>query len=168
MTAALHMICGAVGAGKTTYAKALCRDLGGVHLSIDGWMTGLFGADAPQPPSWPWIADRVRRCEAQIADVAVQCARRGVPAILDQSFLRAEDRSRLAALAAREGLAARLHLLDVPAEERWRRVERRNAERGETFAVDVSRPMFDFIESVWQPPSEAEMAAFAGVRAEVA
>ena len=163
-SAALHMICGAVGAGKTTYARALCHDLGGVHLSIDGWMTGLFGADAPQPPQWPWVAERVRRCETQMADVAVQCARRGVPAILDQSFLQAADRARLAAVARAAGLAVRLHLLDVPADERWRRVEGRNSERGETFALEVPRAMFDFVERLWQAPDAAEMAALDGIR----
>jgi len=30
--------------------------------------------------------------------------------------------------------------------------------------VTVTRPMFDFIESIWQPPSPDEMAALDGAR----
>ena len=62
----LHLICGASGAGKTSYALGLCDRLGALHLSIDDWMVTLFGPDAPDPPQWPWIAERVARCEAQI------------------------------------------------------------------------------------------------------
>lgn len=160
----LHMICGAVGAGKTTYSLALSRQLGAIHFSIDQWMVALFGKDSPQPARWDWIIERVHRCEAQMAQVAVQCARLGVPAILDQAFLRIEDRTRFAAIAEKEGLPVQLHFVDVPADERWRRVEARNAERGQTFSVEVPRGIFDFVERVWQPPTAAEMAALGGVR----
>ncbi len=163
-TASLHMICGAVGAGKTTYALGLCEQVGGVHLAIDQWMTRLFGKDAPLPPQWGWVAERVHRCEAQMAEMAFQCVRRGVPAILDQSFLRREDRSRLAAAADATGLPVRLHFLDVPADERWRRVAGRNVEKGRTFSLEVPRAMFDFVERLWQPPNDDEMAALHGIR----
>ena len=49
-------------------------------------------------------------------------------------------------------------------EERWQRVSGRNDAQGETYRVTVTRPMFDFIESSWQPPSPDEMAALGGVR----
>ena len=57
----------------------------------------------------------------------------------------------------------RLHLLDPDPEERWRRVNARNEARGETFRVTVTRPMFDFIESLWQRPTPEEMAALNGI-----
>ena len=62
------------------------------------------------------------------------------------------------------GLAVQLHFIDVDVEERWRRVENRNAEKGETFRLAVTRPMFDFIETIWQPPDADEMAALNGRR----
>ena len=58
----------------------------------------------------------------------------------------------------------RLHFLDFDATERWRRVEARNEQQGETFRMKVTRPMFDFIETIWQPPTPEEMSAFDGVR----
>ncbi|WP_176559374.1 AAA family ATPase [Rubellimicrobium roseum] len=158
----LHLVCGAAGAGKTTHALRLCEELGALHLSIDDWMVTLFGPDAPQPPQWPWIAERVARCEAQILRTAVACARRGLPVVLDLSFLRADQRARAAQAAREAGLDLRLHLLDPGPEERWRRVEARNAAQGETYRVTVTRPMFDFIESLWQRPSPEEMAALNG------
>lgn len=160
----LHLICGSTGAGKTTYALALSERLGAVHFSIDDWMVRLYGPDAPQPPDWGWISARVRRCEDLIAAMAVQTARRGLPAVLDLSFLRAADRQRFATLARDAGLDARLHYVDVNPQERWRRVCERNEQMGETYRLTVTRFMFDGIESMWQPPSDAELAALDGMR----
>ena len=46
MTPLLHMVCGGVGAGKTTYARKLADEIGGLRFSIDEWMTSLFGPDS--------------------------------------------------------------------------------------------------------------------------
>jgi hypothetical protein len=78
--------------------------------------------------------------------------------------VRLDRRQRVARQAQAAGLTVRLHFIDVPAEERWRRVSGRNGVQGETYRVTVIRPMFDFIESIWQPPSPDEMAALDGVR----
>ena len=58
----------------------------------------------------------------------------------------------------------RLHHLDVDAEERWLRVQRRNVERGDTYRLEVTREMFDFVETLWEPPMDAEFARLNGIR----
>jgi predicted kinase len=160
-----HLICGSTGAGKTSYAAPLAQRLGGVHFSIDDWMARLFWMDSPQPIQFEWTIERVRRCEDQIVQTALALAARGVPAILDLGFSAAEHRARIAAIGRAAGVEAALHLVDVPADERWRRVQVRNAERGETWRLEVTREMFDFMEDRWEPPTDAEMAALNGVRA---
>ena len=50
-----------------------------------------------------------------------------------------------------------LHLLDVPLEERWRRIDLRNAEVG---AVLITRSQLESMEHWWQPPDPAELASF--------
>lgn len=160
----LHLVCGAAGAGKTTYALRLSEELGALHLSIDDWMVTLFAPDAPDPPQWPWIAERVARAERLILRTATEAGRRGLPTVLDLSFLQADQRRRAAEAARAAGLAVRLHLLDPNPEERWRRVSARNDRQGETYRVTVTRPMFDFIESIWQRPSEHEMSELDGLR----
>jgi len=128
-------------------------------------MVALFGKDQPEPMRFDWVVERVGRCEHQIGRMATRCARAGVAPVLDLSFLRASSRANFAALAKASGLDVALHFLDVPADERWRRVTTRNETRGETFLLAVSRPMFDFIESVWEPPTSAEMSTCNGVYA---
>ena len=134
-----------------------------MHFSIDDWMVRLFWADSPQPIRFDWTIERVNRCEAQIADMAVKFARRGVPSVLDLGFTRAEHRAKFYACAAEAGLSVQLNFVDVPAEERWRRVTARNVEKGETYRLEVTREMFDFMEGIWEPPTAEEMAARDGV-----
>jgi hypothetical protein len=42
----------------------------------------------------------------------------------------------------------------------------RNANKGETYQLDfdVTREMFEFVESLWEPPTDDEMRACDGVR----
>ena len=65
-------------------------------------------------------------------------------------------------LAEAAGLSAAVHFIDVPRETRWRQVEHRNETRGDTFAMHVDRGMFDFMETMWEPPVEAEWALNGG------
>lgn len=160
MTPLLHMVCGGVGAGKTTYARTLADRIGGLRFSIDEWMTTLFGPDSGQPPRWDWVVERVQRCENQIVAQALDAARRDVPSVLDLSFLRRDDRRRLATRAQEAGVGVALHFLDVPSDERWRRVAARNAEQGETFSLVVPRPIFDFVERLFEPPGADELALY--------
>ncbi len=162
--ATFHLVCGSTGAGKSTNALRLVRELGALHFSIDDWMVRLFGPDQPPKRDWPWIAERLARCESLMVETAAEAGRRGVSSVLDLGFQRADQRQRIAQQATAADLSARLHFIDVPTEERWRRVSGRNDAQGETYRMTVTRPMFDFIESIWQPPSSDEMAALDGVR----
>jgi predicted kinase len=162
-----HLICGSTGAGKTTYALALAERLGGVRFSIDEWMSTLFWMDSPQPLDAQWSMERVARCDRQIWAVAKAVATAGVDVVLDLGFPTAAARARFAALAREAGVGVRLHLVEASADERWRRVQRRNAEpcpaTGAQLPFAVDREMFDFVESLWEPPSSAELQSLCGL-----
>jgi predicted kinase len=162
----IHLVCGSTGAGKTTYAIELSAVVGGVRFSIDEWMATLFWMDSPRPINAAWSIERVERCMKQILSTALQVAGHGVPCVLDFGFGQAELRARVLRLAETAGLSVQLQLLDVPAAERWRRVQARNAEKGESYQLgfDVTREMFDFVETMWQPPTDEEMAGLNGIR----
>ncbi|MBC2669495.1 AAA family ATPase [Novosphingobium piscinae] len=160
----IHLITGATGAGKTTYALALAARCDGLRFSIDDWMTTLFWMDSPSPIRHDWALERIARCESLIGEQVRQLAALGIPAILDLGFTTANHRRAFADLARQMGLTAQLHWLDVPAEIRWTRVQARNAQRGETFRMTVDRAMFDFMEDLWEPPGADEMERLAGVR----
>jgi predicted kinase len=163
-SALLHFLVGSTGAGKTTYALRFCNDTGALRFSIDEWMTALFWMDTPQPLQPAWSMERVERCSTQIWQVAVQVAKAGVPCMLELGFASRANRRKYAELAAEERLSVMLHVLDVSIEERWRRVQLRNHESTaqQQLSFAVTREMFDFTETFWEPPTSEEMAAFAG------
>ncbi len=161
----VHLVCGSTGAGKTTYALRLSEQLGAVRFSIDEWMTALFWMDSPQPLDPSWSMARVERCYEQIWATASQVSARRIPCVLDLGLTRRESRARLAKLARDAGLTVQLHFVDVPVEERWRRVAARNSEKGglHQLRFEVTREMFDYVEGRWEPPDDEEMRACHGV-----
>lgn len=165
MTATVHLITGSTGAGKTTYAMKLAQTENALRFSIDEWMVALYGPDRPDPLTYDWMMQRIDRAEAVIWRTVLDAAARGRSSVLDLGFTKQAHRAKFAGLAHAAGLQVRLHFLDVPAAERWRRVERRNAGQGETYAMTVDRGMFEFMEQMWQPPEMAELAALNGVKA---
>ncbi|WP_174286334.1 AAA family ATPase [Sphingomonas bacterium] len=164
--ATVHLICGSTGAGKTTYAIRLADELGALRFSIDEWMTALFWMDSPQPIDPEWAIARVERAGAMIWRIAVDAAHRGVPSVLEVGLTTRQARTRSAERAAAEGLAVRLHFLDVLPDERWGRVAERNTRLGEETQLGfaITREMFDFVEAMWEAPDADEMAAMNGVR----
>jgi len=160
----IHFICGSTGAGKSTYAAKLAKEIGAVSFCIDEWMTALYWQDAPQPLEGAWVTERVARCQMRIWDTAKVVAARGVPCVLEIGFTHAKARAQFATYAREAGLQVQLHFLDVPVQERWRRVEKRNADKSGPLGFDVTREMFDFVEAMWEPPSSTEMAALNGHR----
>lgn len=157
MTATLHVIFGPSGAGKSTYAKQLARSEPAVHFAIDEWMARLFAADMPEPLEFEWMMARVERCEAQIWSVAASTMAAGTSVVLDLGLMRKTDRARVAEIAEACELPLQFHFVTASADVRRARVLERNEVRGETFSIDVSPDMFDFIEGVYEAPDAQEL-----------
>ena len=157
MTATLHVIFGPSGAGKTTYAQQLSRREPAVHFAIDDWMARLFAADMPEPIAFEWMMERVERCESQIWSVAAATMAAGTSVVLDLGLMRRSDRVRVAEIAQACDLPIQFHFVTASAAIRRARVLARNEVRGETFAIEVSPDMFDFIEGVYEAPDAEEL-----------
>ncbi len=154
----IHFVIGSTGAGKTTYARGLAQKERALPFSIDEWMQRLFAPDL-KGASFAAMHERVERARRQMWDVAGKAQAVEIPCVFDTGLLTRASRAEARAEAARRGLSARFHYLAAPAETRWKRISARNAEKGDGFAFEVTRPMFDFIETIWQAPDAEERAA---------
>jgi predicted kinase len=157
MTATLNVIFGPVGAGKTTYAHDFARRTGAVAFILDEWMARLFGPDMPDPIEYEWMVERVSRCEAQIWSTAAAALAAGASVILDIGLMRRTDRDRVRQIGEAVELPIQWHFVTAPSEVRRARVAERNVIRGESFAIEVSPDMFEFMEGVFELPSPAEL-----------
>lgn len=133
-----------------------------MRFSIDDWLARLYFMDQPPTERFEWFYERVQRIGLVMRDMGGQVVGTGRPAVFDCGFTNRVERDRYYDWADGLGLPVVLHFVDTPASLRWQRTQARNAEKGPTFMFEVSRDMFDFIEGLWEPPTDAEMATRRG------
>lgn len=153
----IHIVFGPQGAGKSTYAKKLSKEVNGVHLSIDDWMWKLFGADLPKSMNLKWIMERVERCEKQIWATSQKINECGGEVILDLGFTKLAKRELFQSLAKDQNISTQVHYINAPHALRRKRVLERNIEKGETFSFEVTPGMFDYMETQFERPTEKEL-----------
>ena len=157
MPATLHVIFGPCAAGKTTYAYTLARRERAVPFVLDEWGAHLFAADLRGPIEFPWMLERLGRCNALIWSTAEAVLAAGTPVVLDIGAMRRADRERIRQTADAKGLSLQWHFVDAPQEVRRARVAGRNAAKGETFVMEVTPEMFEMLEGIYEPPEPGEL-----------
>jgi predicted kinase len=147
----LVLVCGLPGAGKTTLARRLEAKMPAVRLCPDEWLAALginLWDEAPRD-----------RLETQFWLLARRLLALGQSVILESGFwLRADrDEKRLGARAL--GAAVELRYLDVPLDELYRRIERRNAAPAPG-DVHITHADLALWATLFQTPDAAELALF--------
>jgi predicted kinase len=154
----LHLIIGPVGAGKSTFARALSEQHRAVPLILDDWMAQLFGADQrPEVDRIAWYLERRDRCLEQIWKLTTALCAVQTPVVLEIWLLQRRDREEFYRRVDDAGYDLTVYVLDVPREIRRERVMRRNAEQGPTFAQVVPLELFELASDVWEPPDDDEV-----------
>ncbi len=155
MTAAptLFVLAGMPGSGKSVLAARLAEERHALHLDPDAWFTAL-GLDPHDG-----------RMRVAFEDLQWQQGLRllelGVSVIAESAGWRRESRERRRVPAVERGARTELHVLDVPLDERWRRIERRNHDPR---AVPITREQLEEFDRFWEPPDAAERSAYDDVR----
>lgn len=158
----VHLVIGPTGVGKSTYAKKLAQQEQLVRFSIDEWMVTLFGKDRPVDADYLWYKDRIDRATEKIWNLSTQILALGMGSVLEIGLTQKADREAFYQRVISSHGHLTLHVLEAPVEVRWDRVTHRNNGQGETFSMEVTRGMFDFVEGMWEPPEEAELERWNG------
>src|SRR5215216_4128645 len=90
-TPVVYLLCGFIGAGKTTFAKKLEKKTGAVRITKDEWSIRLIGQD----PTIDGYAEHDHRIIELSRDVAFQLVEKGIDVILDEGFWEKEQRDEL-------------------------------------------------------------------------
>ncbi len=153
-TSVVHLICGEQGAGKTTLARKLACELPAVRFSLDEWIMDLFGRQKPPTLTRQWWTEHAELCSDVIWATCLQLFRLQTSVILDFGFTERAHRARLFGRVHEAGARAQLHIVTAERETRRKRVHRRNRDRPETFALEVTDEMFDGFP--FEPPTGDE------------
>lgn len=160
-----YLICGSTGAGKSTLSKKLEQEELAHVFSIDEWMNSLFWADAPKTDVFPWAEERVRRCEDLMYLLGQRLLEKNQNVVFDLAYSTKEQRQKAYGFFRSSNLNFELIYLDVPVEVRLQRVKDRNRLKPDTYQFDVDEAMFNFMETIFEPPSEEELRNANGRRA---
>jgi predicted kinase len=150
------MICGPIGAGKTTLARRLAEEHRALRFSLDEWVMQLFGSEAPASMVFEWWAERCKRCSARIWSICEGLLLKDVDVVLDFGFPSVAHRQEYRYRALQIGATVHLHIVTAEADVRWKRVQARNRDQSDTFALVVTEAMFAGSEAWWEPPSDEE------------
>lgn len=133
MTGALHVLTGKIAAGKSTLAKRLAGETGGMVIAEDAWLSTLYPGEIADLADYRRSSERLR---AAIAPLIVEMVRRGQAVILDFPANTLASRAWMKGLADAAGVTATLHFLDPPDEECRARMHARNASGEHPYQVD--------------------------------
>lgn len=121
MKGTAHLIHGFAGAGKTTFARKLEKELPAARFTHDEWVHRLFGS-SPSP-------DQFDDLSARIDELIWQCASRalelGCDVVLDYGFWSRASRDRARARVEALGAQVVMYRVRCPEDEMERRVSDR-------------------------------------------
>jgi len=144
----LHVLCGLVGAGKTTYARRLASELPAVRFGLDEWMLRLYEL----PYDDPGYAEHLEACTSLIWDTAQQVLELGRDVILDWNQWSRERRALWRARATAAGCELLLHHVDVPLETAVRQATSRRAVGSHALTAEAVR----HFAGIFEPPTAGE------------
>jgi predicted kinase len=119
----LYLMCGFVGAEKTTLAKKLEKQNHAIRFSTDEWMIGLFNFKGDFGPSY---IEAKKQCKTFIWELSKKLLLSGHDVVLDFGFLSKKERTLFRKRAQQIGTEPVLYYLNVPIEELKKRVVARN------------------------------------------
>ena len=158
----IHLICGPIGAGKTTYAIKLAKEKSAIRFSEDEWLAKLFVPDAPegllsQPMQvvGEWAAEKYLRCRGQIWLTCQQLIANNISIVLDGAAANKAQRDIIRKKAQENNIGFQLHYIHAAKDVRHERVFGRNKAQGETYSLEVTPAMFEHTESFFEAPVDA-------------
>lgn len=148
----VYVICGFIGAGKTTFSKKLASETGAIHITKDGWMVQIFGNNAPTMEDFSTLDNNVSKLAT---DFAFKLVEHGIDVILDEGFWTKSQREELKKRIEKAGAKWVLYYVSTPADEMKKRVLNRS-KNPDKESFEISDEMFDSYLKYWQPPEEDE------------
>ncbi|RJR14888.1 ATP-binding protein [Candidatus Microgenomates bacterium] len=147
-----YIICGFIGAGKTTFARKLEKKTGAVRITKDEWLVKIFGNKITSDDNFPEYDKNVT---VLAKDIAFNILKAGKDVIIDEGFWEKSYRNDIKKQLSELGVKPILYYVECSVEKmRERTVARSGNPAKDSF--EISSEMFDGYLKYWQPPEEDE------------
>jgi len=149
----LYLLCGLPGSGKTTLARKLEREAPALRLCPDEWMAPLFGTNIPRDE----LDSHRTPVETVQWQVAAAALKLGVNVVLENGFWARAERDEFRRKGEATGATVEVRYLEVPRDELWDRLSRRNADLP-PHTFQVTKAEFDEWWALFEAPSSEELS----------
>ncbi|WP_260396808.1 ATP-binding protein [Variovorax sp. KBW07] len=145
------MVCGKIGAGKSTLTRRLAQEPATVLISEDAWLDALYPGEIRELPDYVRASGRLKQAMASHVSALLAA---GVSVVLDFPANTLGNRAWARGIFEAAGAAHQLHFLDVPDEVCKQRLRARNASGEHPF--ETSDAQFDMITRHFVAPTADE------------
>ncbi|MEP7049074.1 MAG: ATP-binding protein [Pseudomonadota bacterium] len=149
LMATVHLVCGFLGSGKTTFAKALTAREAAIRFSVDEWYLRLFA----EGPTYELDREAMTRLLAVLNDLWPELAQAGSNVVLDFGFWHRSLRDEVRDRARAVGASVRLHWLRCPDPLAIARCLARNGQPGSFL---ISEQGFHDLKPYFEAPARDE------------
>jgi predicted kinase len=147
-----YVICGFIGAGKTTFARKLEKETGSIRITKDEWIINIFGNKIASDKNFETYDKHITELAT---DIAFKILKAGKDVIIDEGFWVKSQRDDIKKKIADVGAKPILYYVECPIEQmRERVVTRSKISLVDSF--EISGEMFDRYLPYWQPPKADE------------
>jgi len=147
-----YVICGFIGAGKTTFARKLEAETGAVRITKDEWVIKIFGNKIAYDPHFKEYDKSVTELAR---DIAFKILRSGKDVILDEGFWVKSHRDDIQKKIREVGARPILYYVKCSIEKMKERVITRS-KNPPIDSFEIHEELFEKYLPYWEPPTEDE------------
>ena len=147
-----YVICGFIGAGKTTFARKLEKETKAIRITKDEWIIKIFGNKITSDKNFEVYDKNITELATNIA---FKILKAGKDVILDEGFWVKSQRDDIKKKILQVGAKPIFYYVETSVEKMKERViNRSNNPTKDSF--EINEEMFDKYLKYWEPPKKEE------------
>lgn len=147
-----YVICGFIGAGKTTFARKLEKETGAIRVTKDEWIIKIFGNKITLDNNFEVYDKNITRLAT---DIAFKILKAGKDVIIDEGFWVKSQRDDIKKKILQVGAKPIFYYVESSVEKMKERVINRSKNPTKD-SFEISEEMFNSYLKYWQAPDESE------------
>ena len=147
-----YVICGFIGAGKTSFARKLEKETKAIRITKDEWIIKIFGNKIISDKNFERYDKNITKLAT---DIAFKILESGKAVIIDEGFWVKSQRDEIKKKILNLGAKPILYFVDCSIGEMKNRVINRS-KKPPIDSFEINEEMFDKYLKYWEPPTIEE------------